>query len=382
MTVLQSLPVALGQLPEVTRKLAEGADALDRSGEFPHANLALLQRHGLLGLALPPSLGGPGASLGELRQAVGAVARGEPSTALVLCMQYLHLRRLADNPAWPEALKQRVAHEALEQGALINSLRVEPELGSPARGGLPQTVARRVGDGWRLSGHKLYTTGIPGLTWLAVWARSDEPTPRVGSWLVRRDSPGIRIVESWDHLGMRATGSHEVIFEDVPVPLQHAVGLYPHDQPPAPDEAVARDFAQASAALLGALYDGVAHAARDWLVQWLRERVPASLGSPLASLPRVQEAVGGIDQLLLQNRLLLDAACRDWLSASESGLIKVSVTDNAIAVVEKALELTGNHGLSRHNPLQRHYRDVLCGRVHTPQKDSVWIAAGRAALSA
>lgn len=382
MTVLQSLPVALGQLPEVTRKLAEGADALDRSGEFPHANLALLQRHGLLGLALPPSLGGPGASLGELRQAVGAVARGEPSTALVLCMQYLHLRRLADNPAWPETLKQRVAHEALEQGALINSLRVEPELGSPARGGLPQTVARRVGDGWRLSGHKLYTTGIPGLTWLAVWARSDEPTPRVGSWLVRRDSPGIRIVESWDHLGMRATGSHEVIFEDVPVPLQHAVGLYPHDQPPAPDEAVARDFAQASAALLGALYDGVAHAARDLLVQWLRERVPASLGSPLASLPRVQEAVGGIDQLLLQNRLLLDAACRDWLSASESGLIKVSVTDNAIAVVEKALELTGNHGLSRHNPLQRHYRDVLCGRVHTPQKDSVWIAAGRAALSA
>lgn len=382
MTVLQSLPVALGQLPEVTRKLAEGADALDRSGEFPHANLALLQQHGLLGLALPPALGGPGASLGELRQAVGAVARGEPSTALVLCMQYLHLRRLADNPAWPEALKQRVAHEALEQGALINSLRVEPELGSPARGGLPQTVARRVGDGWRLSGHKLYTTGIPGLTWLAVWARSDEPTPRVGSWLVRRDSPGIRIVESWDHLGMRATGSHEVIFEDVPVPLQHAVGLYPHDQPPAPDEAVARDFAQASAALLGALYDGVARAARDWLVQWLRERVPASLGSPLASLPRVQEAVGGIDQLLLQNRLLLDAACRDWLSASESGLIKVSVTDNAIAVVEKALELTGNHGLSRHNPLQRHYRDVLCGRVHTPQKDSVWIAAGRAALSA
>ncbi len=142
-----------------------------------------------------------------------------------------------------------------------------------------------------------------------------------------------------------------------------------------------RDFAQASAALLGALYDGIAGAARDWLVTWLRERVPASLGAPLASLPRVQEAVGAIDGLLLQNRLLLDAACRDRLTASESGLIKVGVTDNAVAVVEKALELTGSHGLSRHNPLQRHYRDVLCGRVHTPQKDSVWIAAGRAALS-
>ncbi|QDR30693.1 acyl-CoA dehydrogenase, partial [Pseudomonas aeruginosa] len=148
-----------------------------------------------------------------------------------------------------------------------------------------------------------------------------------------------------------------------------------------PDQAVLRDFAQASAVLLGALYDGIAGSAREWLVGWLRERVPASLGAPLASLPRMQEALGGIDGLLLQNRLLLDAACCGQLPASDSGLLKVAVIDNALAVVEKALELSGNHGLSRHNPLQRHYRDVLCGRVHTPQKDSVWSAAGRAALS-
>ena len=50
--------------------------------------------------------------------------------------------------------------------------------------------------------------------------------PRVGTWLVRRDS-GIRIVESWDHLGMRASGSHEVLFEEVAVPLENAIGLHP-----------------------------------------------------------------------------------------------------------------------------------------------------------
>lgn len=161
MAVLQTPSAAFDEwLPELTRQLAESADAHDRSGDFPHANLALLRHHGLLALALPPALGGPGASLGELRRVIGAVARGEPSTALVLCMQYLHLRRLADNPDWPGALKRRVAREVLEQGALINSLRVEPELGSPSRGGLPGTLARRVGDGWRLSGHKLYTAKI------------------------------------------------------------------------------------------------------------------------------------------------------------------------------------------------------------------------------
>ena len=68
------------------------------------------------------------------------------------------------------------------------------------------------------------------------------------------------------------------------------------------------------------------------------------------------------------------------LSAIESNIIKLTVTNNAAAVVEDALSLTSNHGLSRTNPLQRHYRDALCGRVHTPQDDTTRISAGRLAL--
>ncbi len=61
-------------------------------------------------------------------------------------------------------------------------------------------------------------------------------------------------------------------------------------------------------------------------------------------------------------------------------LIKLTVTNNAVASVEEALSLSSNHGLSRTNPLERHYRDVLCGRVHTPQDDATKILAGRLAL--
>ena len=68
------------------------------------------------------------------------------------------------------------------------------------------------------------------------------------------------------------------------------------------------------------------------------------------------------------------------LSAIEANSVKLTVTNNAVAAVEEALSLTGNHGLSRTNPLERHYRDVLCGRVHTPQDDSIRSAAGRLAL--
>ncbi|HEY0201916.1 MAG TPA: acyl-CoA dehydrogenase family protein, partial [Burkholderiaceae bacterium] len=133
------------------------------------------------------------------------------------------------------------------------------------------------------------------------------------------------------------------------------------------------------------LYDAVARAARDWLAGFLTARAPGSLGTPLAALARAQEALGSIQALLHTNQVLLDDAARRtdegaWPAPTEAGLLKYSVTSNAIAAVEQALRLSGNHGLSRNNPLERHYRDVLCGRVHTPQDDSVLQAAGRAAL--
>jgi alkylation response protein AidB-like acyl-CoA dehydrogenase len=99
----------------------------------------------------------------------------------------------------------------------------------------------------------------------------------------------------------------------------------------------------------------------------------------------MQEALGGIETRLAANARLIDSFARDFddgllLDATESQIIKLTVTNNAVAAVEDALALTGNHGLSRTNPLERHYRDVLCGRVHTPQDDSTKVSAGRLAL--
>jgi len=100
---------------------------------------------------------------------------------------------------------------------------------------------------------------------------------------------------------------------------------------------------------------------------------------PLVDCPK--PVIGAIDGLLLQNRVLLTAAAEGRLALAEGAMVKHLVTENAIAAVEKAIAATGNPGLSRHNPLQRHYRDVLCGRVHTPQADMVLTAAGKAAFA-
>ncbi len=200
-------------------------------------------------------------------------------------------------------------------------------------------------------------------------ARSDDNPPLVGTWLVPGDSPGITVVKSWDRAGMRATGSHEVIFNHVRVAAERAVDVWPADAPPAAQAEPFRLFANRQTALLAAIYDSIAHAAHDWLVRWLAGRVPAGLGHPLSRLPRVQERVGQIAGLLLEQ-----AAALRFRHRGRSG--EVTITDNAIQAVNIALELTGNHRLSRQNPLERHYRNVLCGRVHTPQSDSAWLAAG------
>ncbi|MDY0747735.1 acyl-CoA dehydrogenase family protein [Paucibacter sp. R3-3] len=374
-------------LSELTRRFADGAELHDRDGSFPFGNFAELQRLGLVAAVVPAAQGGGGATLADARRVVAAVARGEPSTALVLTMTYLMHRSVSRTDSrWSPRLRDALYRSAVEEGALANSLRVEPALGSPARGGLPETVARRDGDGWLLSGHKLYTTGIPALRWLAVWARTDEPEPRVGMFLVPRDPgsdhPGIRVVESWDHLGLRASNSHEVIFDAVRLPLDHAVDIRP-----AADWAAGPDADQYAwmIVLLGALYDGVARAARDWLLGFLAGRTPGSLGAPLATLPRVQQVVGEIDALLWANEALLGGLERATDAgqpppAVESGLAKYGATGNAIRVVDLALELSGNHGLSRRNPLERHHRDVLCSRIHTPQNDSILLGAGRLAF--
>ncbi len=73
-------------------------------------------------------------------------------------------------------------------------------------------------------------------------------------------------------------------------------------------------------------------------------------------------------------------ADRRSLVRSESSVVKHVVSRNVMQVTEIALSLTGNPGLSVHNPLQRHYRDALCSRVHTPQSDLVLTGLGKAAL--
>jgi alkylation response protein AidB-like acyl-CoA dehydrogenase len=361
----------VADLAQVTKVLAERAGHYDRTASFPADSIAAIHDAGLLTATVHARYGGPGAGLAETAVVLRALGQGDPSAALIAAMTMFAHALQGTEPTWPDDVYAAAVAEAARGPVLINALRVEPELGTPARGGLPATVASPDGDGWSLSGHKIFSTGAEGLRWMVVWARVGD-TDQAGGFLVRSGSPGISIERTWDHLGLRASRSDDVRFDGTPAVLTVAAGGSPL-------------FLAWNALGLTSLYLGVAAAARDWLVSFLTERTPASLGRPLATLPRFQAAVGEIDASLGNAVALLDAmAVRvdhgDKAAVAQAPAVKLTGTHAAVDAVSQAVALVGNNGLTRRNPIERHLRDVLCSRVHTPQDDSIVAAAGRAAF--
>jgi len=376
-------PSAVRRAAELAAQFAPRAAEHDRDASFPFENFAALKQAGLLRLPVPERFGGDGVDLVTACRVVEQIARGDASTALVLAMHLIHHTLVARRGRWPADVYERVCREALTDGAMLNVARVEPELGTPARGGMPATTARRTPGGWRLSGHKLYATGSPILAYFIVHASTDEDEPRVGNFLVPRDAPGLHIVETWDHLGMRATGSHDLLLEDVPLPAEYAADVRLPADWGGPDPTTAGW----NNLVISAVYHGVAIAALDWLTGYLKERVPSNLGAPLASLPRMQTAVGEMRTLLYASDRLIyslagdldhDRAGED--ATTQTSMVKSVATNNAVKAVDIALGLVGNPGLARSRALERHHRDVLCSRIHTPQDDSIMLAAGKGAL--
>ena len=377
------IPPAFDQLADVTAFLAERAEGHDRAASFPFDGVDRVHRAGLLTATVGERYGGAGVRLAGTVRILRALGAGDPSVALVSAMTLFTHALQDSNPTWPEESYRELLKESARGPALVNALRVEPDLGTPARGGLPATTARADGEDWVLTGHKIFSTGAPGLRRLAVWARTDEEPPRVGSFLVPAGAAGLSIEPTWDHLGLRASGSHDVILDRVRIPRGATAGL---TDPAEPDPRRDPGLIAWNNLGLTALYLGVAEAARDWLVGFLHERTPSALGRPLATLPRFQAEVGEIEAALIGALALVEALAErvdagDRRAAEHSGAAKLIGTRAAIGAVERAVALIGNNALTRRNPLERHLRDVLCSRVHTPQDDSITAALGAAALA-
>ena len=344
-TTTTSLPDLLAKVDTLAADFATRASIYDRNSSFPFENFEALHKAQLLSLTIPVEFSGLSAGYTTACQVIEKIASGDASTALVLTMHYLQHTNAARHRRWHPSIYERLCRESVEGIALLNAARVEPELGTPARGGLPATIAKRISDGWPVTGHKQYTTGSPILRYFVVWARTDDEEAQVGSFLVPRDIPGVKIVETWDHLGMRATGSHDLILDNVCIPTEYALDVHPVKAELKPDPLMLAG----GSLFLSALYQGVATAARNWLVEYLNERSPSNLGSSLASLPHFQASVGEIEALLYANHRLIYSLTKDIDQGEydsnislHAQTVKYLATSNAIRAVEIGLQLIGN----------------------------------------
>lgn len=377
---LAEIDISDAALARVTAALAETAEAYDRSGDFPWAGIRVVHEAGLLRLGIGEQWGGAPLGAVDNFRVFTALGKGDPSVAIITAMTVFQHVLQAARPWWPDDLYGRVVADSVERPVLLNAIRAETEWGAPARGGLPATTITRTADGWRLNGTKGFATGSEGLDYHLVWAATDEADPLVAHAIVPATSPGIRVVKTWDHLGLRASSTHDVVYTDVDILAENFVGARVSE--------LSRDSAAGS---LGvgpvALYLGVAQAARDFFVKFANERIPTSLGRPIATTDRIRTVAGEIEaQLTIATEVALGLARRldagEAVPASLGVLASTLLSRASIAAVQAAVAAIGNPGLTRHNPLERHWRDVQASRVHPPQEDAALIAAGTLSLAA
>ncbi|WP_305785389.1 acyl-CoA dehydrogenase family protein [Symbioplanes lichenis] len=369
-----------GALAAVTAEIAETAAEYDRTGAFPEKGLDAAHRAGLLTATVGRQFGGPEVNARDTARILTALGEGDASVALLAANTLITHAGQAKNPTWPAATYREFLERSGTGSTLANAIRAEPELGAPARGGLPKTTATRTADGWVVNGRKAYATGGAGLAYHVVWVTAGD---QVGHIVVPGDAAGITWIETWDHLGLRASNTHDVIYDDVHVPGDAFTEI------PRGADGVYRDPAAAAGpGSFGhpALYTGVARAARKAFAEFARTRVPAALGKPIAETERIQTVAGEIDLQIAQAETLLHGALLRIEAGDQDvnlqlSVIKVAIARAVIAATQTAVAALGNPALSRHHSLERHLRDALCIRVHPPQEDAALLAAGRRVLN-
>lgn len=367
-------------------RFAARAPAHDRAGSFPFENFDDLRGAGFAGLTVPRRFGGEEASLRTYLAVQEELARGDGSTALAYMMHLKTFGQEREVAAYPARWFEEMCRGAVEHGWLCNTVATEEGLGSPAGGGLPETTATATPEGWLLNGRKTFTTLAPVLHYFIVLAQVREgegEPPGVANFMVFRDDPGFRVEETWDSLGMRSTGSHDVVFEDVRLLADRLMNRKNAGGADARGGAGLAWFALG----LSATTIGVARAAREYAVAYARERTPNSART-IKDYPGVRSRIARIDLLLQRSRAMMDDAARAWEERTTSGMppldrvvaAKIDTLNSCIEAVDLAMRVVGGVSLQKSRPIERYYRDVRAALHNPPLEDRAIEQLARTAL--
>lgn len=345
--------------------LAESDAAHDRDGTYAADCIECLRDAGWLAMAVPTELGGEGATIRVMAERLRALARHAPNTALVTSM-HTHVTLTT---AWrfrrglqpSEALLRRIA----EENIFVTSTGGNDFLA-------PSGQAKAVDGGFVVSARKQFCSGALSAAMYNTGATlADSPEPEAIHFGVAASADGVSIEETWDALGMRGTGSHDVVFDEVFVPEAAVAARRPLG--------VIAPLLQAVSVhafpVVMAVYLGVAEAARDRAIEILKKR---------GLSPSAQRLLGLADQ----NLATADWALRGILddigddpTPTEALFVtamlgKKTIAESARTAVDVLMDAVGGAAYSRRLPIERAWRDLRAAPFHPLSGEQTLLSAG------
>jgi SfnB family sulfur acquisition oxidoreductase len=367
--------------PLVARRLADelalGDGARDRGRTLPHDQVRAYAAAGLGALTVPLEFGGPALPATTVAEVFRLVSWGDPNVGQVPHSHFVFLNQLRLNGTREQ--QQRIYSE-VRAGALVAN--AQSEFGTKHVRDIRTTLtpAREEGE-WLLNGEKFYCTGSLFADYLAVLARRDVDGPLQVAW-VRTESPGVEIVDDWDAVGQRTTGSGTVRLTDVVVPDEWITPFAITFDVPTTYGA----FAQ----LLHAAIDaGIARRALDEASTFVctksrpyADAVAIAGAETAAQDPLVVQAFGEMELAVRSAEALLaeagrrvDEADADLTekSAAEASLAvaaaRATTAKVSVDVTSRLLEVSGARSALATTNLDRHWRTA---RTHTLHDPAAW----------
>jgi alkylation response protein AidB-like acyl-CoA dehydrogenase len=352
-------------------RLRSGAGLRERERTHPFAEVGELRKLGFGTLRLPPELGGLGASMQQLFAMLTELAAADSNVTQALRQHFARVERLLLDKERPA---NRRWLERVAAGELFGNGTTEPH---GAKLGQMATRVRKEGDGHRLDGKKIYSTGNLYAQWIPVIAVDEDGKSVLA--VVSSNAPGVSILDDWDGFGQRLTGTDTTEFKNVYVPAGDVTPLEVFE---------GHHGAGFHQMVLVAVLAGIGRATRDDLVREIQSRKRIYY-TGTGELPRhdavIQEAVGtaaarveACDVLAAHAADALAEAWGLWTDGADSGSVNTAfiAAENVIGmaqvvlsreIVDVASRLFDSLGASstlRANGLDRHWRNARTVASH------------------
>ena len=339
-------------------ELAPKAGDWDRDSAFPVEAIRQMAELGLMGVNVPEDLGGAECGPVALSLAISEIAKGCASCAVTMSVTNM-VCEVIDKFGTPE--QRELYCPKITSGEYLAGAFCLSEAGAGSDPGAMKVTAEDRGDRWVLNGEKMWITSGAYAGVHVVWARTGgKGTGGISCFLVEGENPGLKPGKKEDKMGLRASNTVPVLFEDCEIPKSALLGE------------VNEGFKVAMMALDGGRIGiasqalGIGLAAQDAAVEYAKER--QQFGKPIGSFQAVQWMLAdNAAELEAARALTLQAA---WLKekgkpfTQEASMAKTWTTEAAGRACDNALQIHGGYGYVKEYPVERHYRDVRVTRIY------------------